>query len=93
VDGNAMFGFILILLIAVAYFLPIWVAAARNCKAGAGIAVVNLFLGWTFIGWVVALAWAASGEQKPKELPAAPVLESEANPNGRWIARDPGIGS
>jgi hypothetical protein len=27
----------------------------------ASVAVVNLFLGWTFLGWVVALAMAVSG--------------------------------
>jgi Superinfection immunity protein len=47
------------------YFLPTFVAAYRSCKAGGGIAVINVFLGWTFIGWVVALAWAACGEVKP----------------------------
>lgn len=26
----------------------------------AAIFVVNLFLGWTLIGWVVALAWAVT---------------------------------
>jgi len=62
--------FLLYFLVAVVYFLPIWVAASRNCKAGAGIAVVDIFLGWTFVGWVVALAWAACGERKPTELPA-----------------------
>jgi hypothetical protein len=92
-DGHFVFSMIVVLLIGVVYFLPLWVAAGRNCKAGAGIAVVNLFLGWTFIGWVVALAWAACGEPKPKELPAALVLEPESNRDGRWIARDPGIGS
>lgn len=48
----------------VAYLLPAFIAAKRNCKAGNGIAIVNIFLGWTLIGWVVALAWAASGEIK-----------------------------
>jgi hypothetical protein len=46
------------------YLLPSFVAANRKCKAGAGIAVINIFLGWTFIGWVVALAWASCGEVK-----------------------------
>ena len=44
------------------YFVPTMVAVTRNCKARNGIEVVNLFLGWTIVGWVVALAWAASGE-------------------------------
>ena len=51
-------------LIAVVYFLPAIVAWRRNCRAYYGIAVVNLFLGWTLVGWVVALAWAASGEKE-----------------------------
>jgi hypothetical protein len=24
--------------------------------------VLNLFLGWTFVGWVVSLAWAFTGD-------------------------------
>lgn len=54
------------------YFLPTGIAMARNCQARSGIEIVNLFLGWTFVGWVVALAWAASGEQRPRPLPAEP---------------------
>jgi len=38
------------------YFLPTFVA--RDHKNGNSIAVLNLFLGWTFLGWVVALVWA-----------------------------------
>ena len=32
---------------------------AEAWRARARSSVVNLFLGWTFIGWVVALAMAA----------------------------------
>ncbi len=53
-----LFGFFVPL-----YFMPGIVSRVRHCKAHNGILVVNLFLGWTFIGWVVALAWAASGER------------------------------
>ncbi len=56
---------VLVLLLAL-YFAPSIVATRRSCKATDGIVIVNLFLGWTFVGWVVALAWAASGETKPK---------------------------
>ncbi len=45
--------------------------AGRNCKAFAGIAIVNLFLGWIVIGWAVALAWAAIGEVKPAAMAAS----------------------
>jgi hypothetical protein len=49
---------------AVAYLIPIIIAGVRNCKSTAAIVIIDLLLGWTFVGWVVALSWAASGERK-----------------------------
>jgi hypothetical protein len=40
------------------YFLPAFVAGTRGHQNTAAIFVLNLFLGWTFVGWVVALVWA-----------------------------------
>jgi hypothetical protein len=37
------------------------VAKRRNHRSRGSILIVNIFLGWTFIGWVVALAWACGG--------------------------------
>jgi hypothetical protein len=45
------FGFVM-------YFLPTILAFARNKRDTAAILLLNLFLGWTMIGWVVALVWA-----------------------------------
>jgi hypothetical protein len=45
------FGFVL-------YFLPAVLAFARNKRDTVSILLLNLFLGWTFIGWVIALVWA-----------------------------------
>jgi hypothetical protein len=42
----------------VIYFLPTILAFARNKRDTAAILLLNLFLGWTMIGWVVALVWA-----------------------------------
>ena len=42
----------------VVYLLPTIVAAVRQHDAMNAIFVLNLALGWTFIGWVVALVWA-----------------------------------
>jgi hypothetical protein len=40
------------------YFLPTYIGRKkRNITA---IFVLNLLLGWTFVGWVVALVWAVS---------------------------------
>lgn len=56
-------GFCLLALIAGLYFLPVIVAGSRNHHNTGPIFVVTLFLGWTLIGWVVALAWSFT-EQK-----------------------------
>lgn len=40
------------------YFLPSIVAFARSKRDIGSILLLNFFLGWTFIGWVVALVWA-----------------------------------
>jgi hypothetical protein len=45
------FGFVM-------YFLPSIIALARSKRDIAGIVLLNFFLGWTLIGWVVALVWA-----------------------------------
>ncbi|MGA3052838.1 MAG: superinfection immunity protein [Candidatus Korobacteraceae bacterium] len=46
------------LLILLFYFLPIGVAALRKHNSLLSIIVTNLWLGWTVIGWIVALIWA-----------------------------------
>lgn len=50
--------FLVLLLLTAIYFAPGIVATVRHHKNTAPIIVVNVFLGWTLIGWVIALAWA-----------------------------------
>jgi len=40
------------------YFLPTIIAFARSKRDSTSIFVLNFLLGWTAIGWVVALVWA-----------------------------------
>ena len=40
------------------YFLPAIVASNRKHPNATAILVLNLLAGWTFVGWVVAMAWA-----------------------------------
>ena len=42
------------------YFAPAIVAANRNHAQIVPIVIITLFLGWTLVGWVGALAWACS---------------------------------
>ena len=53
----------LILVVAI-YFLPWIMAYSRKHKQVEGIALTNLFFGWTFIGWLVALIWSVSQNNK-----------------------------
>lgn len=46
-----------------AYFMPSIIGNARNKKNLSAIVLLNIFLGWTLIGWVVALVWAVSTER------------------------------
>jgi len=45
------FGFVM-------YFLPSLIALGRSKRDLMAIFLLNFFLGWTMIGWVVALVWA-----------------------------------
>ena len=47
------------------YFIPVLVAYdRRGVKNFDSIVIINLFLGWTLIGWVVALAMACADKDE-----------------------------
>ena len=55
------FGSFLILAAAFfLYFLPTFISQHRGHPNATPIFLLDLFLGWTFIGWLVALIWSAS---------------------------------
>lgn len=47
------------------YMLPWAIAATRNKSNTLAIALVNVLLGWTLVGWIVALVMSASSEPRP----------------------------
>lgn len=50
----SLFMFVII----VFYFLPWIVATFRHHNNRSAIAALNLFLGWTVLGWIGAFVWA-----------------------------------
>ena len=56
------------------YFTPAWLASASHKRNKTAIAALNLFLGWTVIGWVVALVWALT---KDAPEPARSLTQAE----------------
>jgi Superinfection immunity protein/zinc-ribbon domain len=64
------------------YFLPAFLA--RNKPNFTAILLLNLFAGWTFIGWIIALVWALSGQsQGQAAAPAQPVAGSAPQPQAK----------
>ena len=71
VDGGAAAGFgivILILFGGAAYFLPTIVAALRKVPSIGSVIVINLLLGWTFVGWVISMAMASRSQLAPVQV-------------------------
>jgi hypothetical protein len=68
-DMDVLVGLLFWGLVLVLYWLPTAVAAFTKHRNIAGVALVNCFLGWTGIGWVLALVWALWND-KPSVPPA-----------------------
>ncbi len=64
-------GFALLLL-----FLPAVIAQVRRHPNAGLILLVNLFFGWTFVGWIVALVWACSHVASPVLTTRSPAVRS-----------------
>lgn len=61
-DGGA--AAVLVIVLIAFYFIPTIIATLRHVPNVGSVAIINIFLGWTFIGWVVAMAMAMrSGAQ------------------------------
>lgn len=57
---GGIFLFILIIFLVVGvYFVPSYVCFFRKVENKSGIILLNIFLGWTGLGWVGALIWAS----------------------------------
>ncbi|HLY01870.1 MAG TPA: superinfection immunity protein [Candidatus Cybelea sp.] len=53
---------------AAMYFLPTIIAVFQHRTNVALIAVINTLLGWSFIGWVVALVMALTKDAQPVQV-------------------------
>ncbi len=60
------FGFPFAILGIAVYFLPTIIGAVRHAKSIVGIILVNIFAGWTGVGWIIALIWSLVGVAEKK---------------------------
>jgi hypothetical protein len=68
-DGLLYFAILFII-----YFIPAIVAGARRHRQTLAIVVLNVFLGWSGLGWLVALVWSCTADVRPDEDKTAEVL-------------------
>lgn len=59
------------------YFMPTIIANSRKHPNETSILLLNLFLGWTLVGWVIALVWSASAVPARATVPASAPLRAE----------------
>lgn len=57
------------ILALVIYILPTYLAFRRKHPNKIGVMLLNIFLGWTFVGYVGALIWALVGSEKSGIVP------------------------
>ncbi len=62
------------------YWLPTIIGIVRKSPSVMGIAALNFFLGWTVIGWIMALVWSLAATSQ--------VIVHVHNDAGRYT--DPG---
>ncbi len=56
--GGSLFALACVLFSLLVYFIPSVVAIKRKHNNSVSILILNIFLGWTFLGWVLALVWS-----------------------------------
>ncbi len=66
---------------ALIYFAPALIAVIRGHLSSVAILVLNVALGWTLLGWFVALIWSFTGSTRANSrrvtvsVPAADVTD------------------
>lgn len=54
-ESNPTLGIIVLLVILSIYLLPTYIGAIRRNEHFLSIVIINVLLGWSFLGWIAAL--------------------------------------
>jgi hypothetical protein len=65
-DSSSIIFLLIILLGVIIYFIPAINAYSKKKANASAVLTLNLFLGWTLIGWIVALVWSSTEDGKPQ---------------------------
>lgn len=75
-SGAGLMLFAGVFLLGVLYFMPTISAYRAKHHSKDAIFMLNLFLGWTLLGWVAALVWAMTNPKPVIVVKNEPVPES-----------------
>jgi ABC-type multidrug transport system permease subunit len=62
---EVLINLLLVVIFVTVYFFPSIIAYYKDKRNRVAILALNLLLGLTFIGWVVALVWALTQDVSP----------------------------
>ncbi len=60
-------GIVLLCLVLAAYLLPSIVASRRRHPNSTAIFALNVLLGWTALGWIIALVWSLTAVPEQRD--------------------------
>lgn len=94
-DGAAA-GLFLLLIFGVVggimYFVPTIIAISRGHHNALAIGILNLLLGWTFLGWIAALVWSVTATYARPQLHQQHYPQPRLHPNQqRTVEKQPEI--
>ena len=58
--------YIIILAAVLFYFSPSIIAYDRKHRNFTTILILNIFMGWTVLGWLIAFIWSTTDNTRPK---------------------------
>jgi Superinfection immunity protein len=58
----------ILLLIATVSFVPSIIPLTRRYRLVAAIVLLDILLGWTLLGWIIALVWSFTGDSNHQKI-------------------------
>lgn len=78
-SASIIVGLVILALSLVLYFLPSIIGSKRGISSSGALFFVNLLLGWTGLGWLFCMIWAATGATRAQD---AYYRNASARPDG-----------
>ena len=63
-DTVSIWSYVLVLFSILLYFVPAVIGFKRGVNGSGILTTLNVFFGWTVIGWIVLLIWAVAGQTR-----------------------------